>query len=79
MKNDNLKCDKCGNFIQENELYEFMKKKVCSDCYIDLMVGVPDVDISKLPPEIQPLFTKVKKGWHRDRPNRHHYLRFNKA
>jgi hypothetical protein len=68
-----MKCDKCLDKIQNNVVYEFKDKKLCDDCYIDLLIGTPDVDISKLPPEIQSGLQNVMKYWHRDRPNRHHY------
>ena len=67
-----LKCDKCGESIQDDMVYTFKDRKVCDDCYIDLIIGVPDVDISKLSPEIQSHLHPVMKNWHRDRPNRHH-------
>jgi len=70
-----MKCDKCGEVIQDTVVYEFKDKKLCDDCYIDLLIGTPDVDISKLPPEIQSDFHNVIKGWHRNRPNRHHYYK----
>jgi len=66
-----MKCDKCGENLQDNNTYEFKGKKLCADCYIDLIIGVPDVDFSKLPPETRCQFNKVRKSWHRDRPNRH--------
>jgi hypothetical protein len=73
-----MNCDKCGEVIQDNVVYEFKDNKVCDDCYIDLLIGTPDVDISKLPPEIQSDFYTVMKGWHRNRPNRHHYYKLPK-
>ena len=73
-----MKCNKCGETIKDNVVYEFKDKKLCDDCYIDLLIGTPDVDISKLPPEIQAGFLKVMQGWHRDRPNRHHYYKLPK-
>ena len=71
-----MKCDKCDKSIKDNNIYEFKDKKLCDDCYIDLLIGTADVDISRLPAEIQSGFLKVTQGWHRDRPNRHHYLKF---
>ncbi len=73
-----MKCDKCGEVIQDYVFYEFKDKRVCDDCYIDLLIGNPDVDISKLPPEIQSNFFNVMKGWHRHRPNRHHHYKLPK-
>ena len=77
-----MKCEKCGDEIQDKVEYEFRNKKLCDDCYIDLLIGTPDVDISKLPPEIQSVLQNVMKNWHRNRPNRHHYYKlpkFNKT
>ncbi|MEJ2315113.1 MAG: hypothetical protein P8Y85_10225 [Nitrospirota bacterium] len=71
-----MKCQKCGDVLADNAEYEFMEKKVCDDCYIDLMMGVPEVDFAALPSEFQPAAQRFKKAWNRDRPNRHHYLRF---
>jgi hypothetical protein len=71
-----MKCEKCGEIIKDNMVYEFKDKKVCDDCYIDLLIGTPDVDISKLAPEVQAGFHRVMQSWHRDRPNRHHYLKY---
>jgi hypothetical protein len=73
-----VKCDKCGEAIENNLPYEFRDKRLCDDCYIDLLIGTPDVDISRLPPDIQSTFHNIMKGWHRDRPNRHHYYRLPK-
>jgi hypothetical protein len=67
-----LKCEKCGEPVQSHTVYTFKDKKVCDDCYIDLVIGVPDVDISNLPPEVQSGFHHLMKNWHRDRPNQHH-------
>lgn len=74
-----MKCQKCGDILTDNDVYEFMDEKVCDDCYIDLMIGVPEIDFSALPPEFQPQAQRLKKGWNRHRPNRHHYLNFNKT
>ena len=63
-----MKCDKCSADIDENEIYQFKGKRLCDDCYIDLVMGVPEVDISQLPPEIQPRFRDIEKNWNRDRP-----------
>ena len=71
-----MKCEKCGEAVPGNAVYEFRDKKLCDDCYIDLIIGTPDVDIKKLPQEVQTQFHKVMKGWHRRRPNRHHYLKY---
>ena len=70
-----MKCDKCGEAIEDNIAYEFRDKKLCDDCYIDLLIGTPDIDISKLPPDIQSSFHNIMKGWNRNRPNRHHHYR----
>ena len=51
-----MKCDKCAETIKDKFVYEFKDKRLCDDCYIDLLIGTPDVDISKLPPEIQSSF-----------------------
>ena len=71
-----MKCNKCSRNIQEKDIYEFKDKQLCDDCFIDLILGVPDQDISKLPPEVQAGFHNIMKGWHRDRPNRHHYIKY---
>ena len=60
-----MKCGKCGETIADNIVYEFKDKEVCDDCYIDLLIGTPDVDISKLPAEIQSDLHRVMKNWHR--------------
>ncbi len=70
-----MKCEKCGDPIEMNNTYRFKGRKVCDDCYIDLVMGVPDVDITGLPLEIRCGFLLFMKNWHRDRPNRHH-IRF---
>ncbi|MDY6881853.1 MAG: hypothetical protein V2J25_06235 [Desulfatiglans sp.] len=67
-----MKCEKCGGRLKGDMAYTFKDRKVCDDCYIDLIIGVPDVDISKLSPEIQSHLYPLMKNWHRDRPNRHH-------
>ena len=66
-----MKCEKCGEIIHEDDIYRFNDKKVCDDCYIDLVEGVPRVDISNLPDETQWRFYNIMKRWFRDRPNRH--------
>jgi NMD protein affecting ribosome stability and mRNA decay len=71
-----MKCEKCGDSIEGDAPYDFKGRKVCDDCYIDLMIGVPEVDISKLPPEVQSDYQRVMRGWNRHRPNRHHFLSF---
>jgi len=68
-----MQCEKCGDRIEVDMVYTYKDKRVCDDCYIDLMIGVPDVDISKLSPEIRCGFQEVMKRWHRVRPNRHHF------
>jgi hypothetical protein len=73
-----MKCDKCGEAIKDDVVYEFKDRKLCDDCYIDLLIGTPDVNISKLPPEIQSGFHNIMKAWNRDRPNRHHYYKIRK-
>lgn len=71
-----MRCHKCDRAVPTGEVYEFKDKKLCDDCYIDLLIGVPDLDVSKLPEEVQARFHRVLKAWHRDRPNRHHHLKF---
>ncbi|MCB2181076.1 MAG: hypothetical protein KQH63_03500 [Desulfobulbaceae bacterium] len=71
-----MNCRKCGDHVAEGSTYEFKGMMLCDDCYIDLMLGTPDITLSKLPQEIQCQFQHVLKGWHRHRPNRHHYLHF---
>jgi hypothetical protein len=68
MKVKNMKCEKCNMIIKENEVYRFKGKILCDDCYIDLVMGVPEVDISQLSPELQRKFKNIKKGWNRNRP-----------
>jgi len=63
-----MKCEKCNGDIDENEVYQFKGKDLCDDCYIDLVMGVPEVDISQLPPELQSRFRDIEKNWNRDRP-----------
>ena len=63
-----MKCEKCNGDIDENEVYQFKEKDLCDDCYIDLVMGVPEVDISQLPPELQSRFRDIEKNWNRDRP-----------
>ena len=48
-----MNCEKCGAVIPDNGVYEFKNKKLCDDCYIDLTIGVPDVHIAVLSPEVQ--------------------------
>ena len=61
-------CEKCDVVIKEDELYQFKGKNLCDDCYIDLVMGVPQVDISQLPLELQSRFRDIEKNWNRDRP-----------
>lgn len=65
------KCNKCAEPISDKGPYEFKDKKLCADCYIDLIIGVPEVDLSQLPEEVRCHFQGVRKNWNRDRPNRH--------
>ena len=68
-----MNCDKCGEALDEINIYRFRDKQLCDDCYIDMMVGTPDIDFSKLPPEVQSRLRNIKRGWNRNRPNKHHY------
>jgi hypothetical protein len=40
-----MKCDKCAETIKDDVVYEFKDKNPSEDCYIDLLIGTPDVDI----------------------------------
>ncbi len=73
---DAMKCQKCGDTLRDNVIYRFMDKSVCDDCYIDLMIGVPEIDFSRLPSEFQSAASRFRKSWNRDRPTRHHFLNF---
>ena len=74
-----MRCDKCGERIEDEIGYEFKDKLVCDDCYLDLLIGTPNVDVSKLPPEVRSGLEGVMKNWHRVRPNRHHYYKLPKV
>ena len=63
-----MKCEKCNGIIYEDEEYHFKGKNLCDDCYIDLVMGVPEVDTSRLSPELQSRFKNIKKNWNRNRP-----------
>jgi len=31
-----MKCEKCGEIIQDNNIYKFRGKTLCENCYIDI-------------------------------------------
>jgi hypothetical protein len=70
-----MTCEKCTASIHGNDVYHFKGKTLCDDCYIDLVMGVPEVDISHFPPELQCRFRQIKKQWNRNRPI-YHQIRF---
>lgn len=67
-----MQCEKCTEEICTAQPYKFKGKELCGDCYLDLAIGVPPVDISGLEPEVQASFRPLMSRWFRDRPNRHH-------
>lgn len=67
-----MNCEKCGEEIHGNDMYKYNEKSFCDDCFIDVVIGVPQVDISNVPPEVQTSLNSMMKRWNRDRPNRHH-------
>ena len=73
-----MKCEKCGEIINVDDVYTLHDKFLCDDCYIDLVEGVQKVDTSHLPSEIQWRLHNVMKSWCRDRPNRHR-IKFNSS
>ncbi len=63
-----MNCEKCTVEIHGNDIYEFKSKTLCDDCYMDLVMGVPEIDFSRLSPELQLKYKNIKKGWNRNRP-----------
>ena len=63
-----MQCEKCTASIHGNDVYHFKGKTLCDDCYIDLVMGVPEIDLSRFPPELQWRFRNIKKNWNRNRP-----------
>lgn len=69
-----MNCEKCAEEIHDKNIYKFNGELFCDDCFIDVVIGVPQVDISNLPPQVKAGFHNIMKRWNRDRPNRHHII-----